>query len=107
MIMDELHGDVRKRILAKKKSEVLSHTAKTRGDECAAGDCSDSVVAEIIRQFESPKVQTSEITLRQGTYWLTRIVILRYLGFIYCKWNFSLSHSLGTVVLNRFNAMKY
>ncbi len=36
-----------------------------------------------------PKQTESEHTsnLATGTYWLTRIVILRFLGFIYCKFN--------------------
>ena len=28
---------------------------------------------------------SSHKKLENGTYWLTRILILRYLGFIYCK----------------------
>lgn len=28
---------------------------------------------------------TTSYTIESGTYWLTRILLLRYLGFIYCK----------------------
>lgn len=38
---------------------------------------------------DSPKrEQPQEVTLDTGTYWLTRILLLRFLGFIYCKFNF-------------------
>ena len=50
---------------------------KTRSDlnQLDAGD----------REDKREKIKDDEFsTLDRGSYWLTRIVILRYIGFIYC-----------------------
>ena len=35
--------------------------------------------------MEKEKRIVSKFTLENGTFWLTRIVLLRYVAFIYCK----------------------
>lgn len=37
------------------------------------------------KQDESKRGKFEKVSLGNGSYWLTRIVFLRCLGFIYCK----------------------
>jgi hypothetical protein len=68
---DSLAEGLRKRTV---KSESLydKATVKTSEDDSS------------LRQTKSPSV-TQSSKIESGTYWLTRILLLRYLGFIYCK----------------------
>ena len=34
---------------------------------------------------ETKTMAKNDIELESGTYWLTRIVLIRYIGFIYCE----------------------
>lgn len=36
-------------------------------------------------RLKEPENNTAGAGLQRGTFWLTRIVLLRYIGFIYCK----------------------
>ena len=51
---------------------------------------------------DKPRIEcmTTDTLLEKGSYWLTRIVILRYLGFIYCKFKKSRNHLFRELSLN-------
>ena len=47
---------------------------------------SDSNVSEGVENIpETENQMKKKIRLSVGTFWLTRIVLLRYIAFIYCK----------------------
>lgn len=47
----------------------------------------DSSAQEGVEEKTKAKVKDVDVgcVVGKGTFWLTRIVLLRYLGFIYCK----------------------
>ena len=44
---------------------------------------------DLIKQKDKEDEVTPTHRLESGSYWLTRILLLRYIGFIYCEWNLS------------------
>lgn len=47
--------------------------------------CADSSEQDAANSAEDPQEETAPQSLRTGTHWLTRIVLLRSVAFIYCK----------------------
>lgn len=81
--MAESKGEVRKRLGTvgsrsddKEKGETTKSTTSV-GDNTKLGDTSKSKTTE--------NEATIRCRMRPGTYWLTRIVFTRSIGFVYCK----------------------
>lgn len=59
--------------------------------------------AENLSSGEEPKKAANEIdkkTLETNTFWLTRIVLLRYIGFIYCMSKLICNSSETSLILS-------
>ena len=55
---------------------------KVRKEDSNAGETKTTSAAGLSSKASAP---TPVTTLNKGTYWLTRIVLVRYIGFIYRK----------------------
>ena len=61
-------------------NEASKRTAESESNSDQAAESKDDK-----RHRETVARPREDADLRSGTYWLTRMVLLRYLGFIYCK----------------------
>lgn len=72
---------------------------------------SDNSISEAVKQNEKYD-KKEKVRLGTGTYWLTRIVLLRFVAFIYCEFNIvynsTITYDLLTEVTYRTkNILKY
>ena len=70
----------------KEPVEGLRHRKPpTREPEATEGD-KDAIPEDVtVKEEDGAAKNAQKVNLERGTYWLTRIVILRYIAFIYCK----------------------
>lgn len=69
-------------------SECSESTLRRRRGEAQNSEVSSEDSNQEAVNDDKPKYEKIEnIPLRPGTYWLTRIVLLRAIAFIYCKFD--------------------
>lgn len=65
-----------------------SFLRKRRGDALVSDSLSHDSCSETVQDEDSTKYEKKVgVSLQSGTYWLTRIVLLRALAFIYCEFD--------------------
>lgn len=70
-------------------SEEADHELRRRrvageNDEKIGGSSSESE-KQLVKEIATKKSSSVAGSLSPGSYWLTRIIFIRSLGFIYCK----------------------
>lgn len=69
-------------------SECSESTLRRRRGEAQSSEVTSEDSNQEAVNDDKPKYEKNEIkALRPGTYWLTRIVLLRAIAFIYCKFD--------------------
>lgn len=65
-----------------------SFLRKRRGDALVSDSLSHDSCSETVQDEDSTKYEKKVgVSLQSGTYWLTRIVLLRAIAFLYCEFD--------------------